>query len=290
MGARLARYTGNETYAKRAEQAWDWLVTKQYIDRETWNAYDGAHVETNCTDVNKATFSYNAAVLTQGAAFMYNYVSLYAESARSQEVTRILTTMPQTNGDAKWKKALDGLLGATLKTFFAPDNIAHEIPCEGKQGKSGCTPDMLSYKGYTHRWLAVAAQLAPYTKNTILPVLRTSAEAAIKQCTGGASQRQCGFYWSFGQFIDPAGDKTTGAGEQMNVLAAVSSLLIEKVGPPVTNSTGGTSRGNPNAGGKDNGEKPKRPITSADKAGAGFVTFLLLVAGLGMFVWMSAFD
>jgi mannan endo-1,6-alpha-mannosidase len=36
--------------------------------------YDGGHVEKNCTDINKATFSYNAAILLQGAAFMYNYV------------------------------------------------------------------------------------------------------------------------------------------------------------------------------------------------------------------------
>ncbi|KAG6094167.1 hypothetical protein E4U14_008551 [Claviceps sp. LM454 group G7] len=66
--------------------------------------------------------------------------------------------------------------------------------------------------------------------------------------------------------------------EVMNVLAAVSSLLIDETGPPVTNGTGGTSKGNPNAGGKDNGERPPKPITMADKAGAGFVTFLMLAA------------
>lgn len=75
MGARLARYTHNDTYARRAEQAWDWMSDRKYIDPQSWHAYDGAHVAKNCTDVNKATFSYNAAVLTQGAAFMYNYVS-----------------------------------------------------------------------------------------------------------------------------------------------------------------------------------------------------------------------
>lgn len=79
MGARLARYTKNDTYAKRAEKAWDWMIGVGYIDSKTWNAYDGAHVDKNCTDVNKATFSYNAGVLVQGAAFMYNYVSKPAE-------------------------------------------------------------------------------------------------------------------------------------------------------------------------------------------------------------------
>jgi glycosyl hydrolase family 76 len=32
-------------------------------------------VEHNCTDINKAQFSYNNAVYLLGAAYMYNYVS-----------------------------------------------------------------------------------------------------------------------------------------------------------------------------------------------------------------------
>jgi len=151
---------------------------------------------------------------------------------------------------------------------------------------------MLSFKGYVHRWLSVVTQLAPYTRDKILPTLRKSAEAAVKQCTGGESGRACGFYWSGGSYVDPAVDKTTGAGEAMNVLAAVSALLIEEAKPPVTNSTGGISNGNPNAGGggADNGEKPLKPITAADRAGAGILTFLLIGGSLGMFVWMSMFD
>lgn len=75
MGARLARYTKNETYAKRAEETWDWLWGVNFIDQESWAIYDGADVKTNCTIVVKAQYSYNAGVITQGAAFMYNYVS-----------------------------------------------------------------------------------------------------------------------------------------------------------------------------------------------------------------------
>lgn len=41
-----------------------------------YNIYDGAHVETNCTDINKAQFSYNNAVFLLGAAHMYNFVSI----------------------------------------------------------------------------------------------------------------------------------------------------------------------------------------------------------------------
>ncbi len=74
LGARLARYTGNDTYAQRAEQTWDWLWSVGYIDNQDWHVYDGGHVEHNCTDINRLRMSYNPAVLVQGAAFMYNHV------------------------------------------------------------------------------------------------------------------------------------------------------------------------------------------------------------------------
>lgn len=76
LGARLARYTDNATYAEYAEKTWDWLWGVNYIDHSNWRVYDGGHVEKNCTDINKATYSYNAAALLQGAASMYNYVSI----------------------------------------------------------------------------------------------------------------------------------------------------------------------------------------------------------------------
>ncbi|KAF4504135.1 hypothetical protein G6O67_008746 [Ophiocordyceps sinensis] len=266
IGARLARYTHNKTYADHADQTWDWLWGTGYIDNKSWRVYDGAHVDRNCTDINKATFSYNIAVLLQGAAFMYNF----------------------TEGDKKWADRVEKLTEVILTDFF-PKDIAYEVPCEMKKG--ACSPDMLSFKGYVHRWLSVVTQIAPFTQAKILPVLQKSAQAAVKQCTGGASGRVCGFYWSDGNFTDPGVDKTTGAGEAMNVLAAVSSLLIGQASPPVTNSTGGISKGNVNAGGgRDNGDEELRAITGGDRAGAGFVTFLLLGSSVGCFVWMSVLE
>ncbi|KAM4065860.1 glycosyl hydrolase family protein [Hirsutella rhossiliensis] len=263
IGARLARYTHNKTYAEHADQTWNWLWGTGYIDNKSWRVYDGAHVDRNCTDINKATFSYNTAVMLQGAAFMYNF----------------------TDGEKKWADRVEKLTEVILTDFF-PKNIAYEVPCEMRKG--ACSPDMLSFKGYVHRWLAVVTQIAPFTKPKILPTLQKSAEAGVKQCTGGASGRQCGFYWSDGTFTDPGVDKTSGAGEAMNVLAAVSSLLIEQATPPVTNSTGGISKGNVNAGGgRDNGGEELRPITGGDRAGAGILTFLLLGSAVGTFVWMS---
>lgn len=149
-----------------------------------------------------------------------------------------------------------------------------------------CTTDMLSFKGYLHRWLAQVARVAPHTEASIMPLLQSSTEAAIKQCTGGDNGRQCGFQWSSGVF-----DGKVGVGETMNVMSAVTSLLVNQVDGPVTNSTGGTSKGDPNAGSDSHNfslEFP--PATTADKAGAGIITFLLLAGCVSTFTWMSLGD
>ncbi|KAL2135385.1 hypothetical protein VTI74DRAFT_8797 [Chaetomium olivicolor] len=256
LGARLARYTGNQSYADWAEKTWDWINSVGFMDSK-YNIYDGGHVEQNCTDINRAQFSYNNAVFALGAAYMYNY----------------------TNGSDKWKQRLSGLVDATLQLFF-PDGIAYEIACEEHMS---CTTDMLSFKGYLHRWLATATQIAPFLADKVLPVLRTSAEAAVSTCTGEANGRTCGFKWS-----TKAYDGSKGAGQQMNVVAAVSSLLINQVPPPVTNTTGGTSKGDPMAGTHSDKFKGKlEPPTVGDKVGASILTILLLVSAVGTFGWMS---
>lgn len=73
IGARLARYTNNDTYMELASRTFDLMEKLGYVDAD-WNVYDGAHLP-DCTEINRAQFSYNAAMLMQGAAFLYNYVS-----------------------------------------------------------------------------------------------------------------------------------------------------------------------------------------------------------------------
>ena len=168
--------------------------------------------------------------------------------------------------------------------FFPKDDIAFEIACEKSDGTNlhSCTTDMYSFKGYVARWLTQASQLAPFIADKVLPVLRKSAEAAVKQCTGGESGRDCGFSWQSGVY-----DGKTGAGQQMNVLGAVSALLVGNVGGPVTADSGGTSKGDPNAGQGSIFNREWKPITTADKAGAGILTAMLLGAATGTFGWMS---
>ncbi|KAI3340655.1 family 76 glycoside hydrolase [Ustulina deusta] len=255
IGARLARYTDNSTYAELAEKTWDLIWRLGYIT-EDYDVYDGAHLP-DCTGINKAQFSYNAAMLLQGCAFMYN----------------------QTN-NSTWKDRVDGMTKGIINVFFAQDGIAFEPSCEPPPGS--CNSDMESYRGYMLRWMANTIQMAPHLYDTIMPVLKTSAAAGVKQCTGGDNGRMCGFHWTTGKY-----DGLLSASLQMNVLGALTALLMPEASIPLTNTTGGTSKGDPDAGQAKTELPTFAPITTGDKAGASILTILIVTGALSAFAWMS---
>ncbi len=274
IGARLARYTGNDTYAAKATQTWDWLNQVGFMNSE-YDIFDGANVDTNCTDLHKEQFTYNAAIYLQGAAFMYDYVSCPATAIAA---STLALTGEQTNGSAIWKQRVTGLLNRTLEVFFT-NGVPVEISCELADHVQ-CKTDMFSFKGFLLRWMASTAQLAPFTHSIIMPVLKSSAAAAIKSCNGNV----CGFRWTTGSY-----DGSTGAGQQMNVVAALSALLVDGAGikDPVTASTGGTSEGNANAGTSDSFQHVFAPVTTADRAGAGILTLLTLAGVMATTYWLN---
>lgn len=68
----------------------------------------------------------------------------------------------------------------------------------------------------------------------------------------------------------------------------VNLLPLQPVSAPLTNATGGTSQGNPNAGSQSVADPAAlKPATEGDKVGAGILTTLVLVGATGMFGWMS---
>jgi len=176
-----------------------------------------------------------------------------------------------------WETQINGLLDRIVEVFF-PNGTAFEPSCEGHE----CNTDMESYKGYLHRWLASTSLLAPFTRAKIMPLLKSSTRAAVAQCTGGSNGRMCGFHWTSGAF-----DGEIGASMQMNVLGALSSLLATSQKAPVTNATGGTSVGDPNAGSDKSVLAPLEPLGAGDKAGAAFLTLLLISGGMTAFWFMS---
>lgn len=88
--------------------------------------------------------------------------------------------------------------------------------------------------------MAASTKVAPWLYDTVQPYLAASAAAAALSCSGGEDGVTCGTQWNLG-----AWDSTYGVGQQMSALEVIQSNLITQVKGPVSNSTGGTSQGNP---------------------------------------------
>jgi mannan endo-1,6-alpha-mannosidase len=74
IAARLARYTGNHTYADWAEKIWDWSATTPLLNTSTWNVDDTTTTESDCTDHGDLQWTYNYGTYLIGAAYLYNMV------------------------------------------------------------------------------------------------------------------------------------------------------------------------------------------------------------------------
>jgi mannan endo-1,6-alpha-mannosidase len=125
--------------------------------------------------------------------------------------------------------------------------------------------------------MAATTKVAPWTADQILPLLASSAQAAAQSCSGGTDGQMCGTKWT-----QPGWDGTYGVGQQMSALEVIQSNLIKKVSGPVSNSTGGTSQGNPSAGtGTTTHVQAPHAIGTKDKAGAGVLTAVVIIMLLG---------
>ncbi|EEQ86176.1 mannan endo-1,6-alpha-mannosidase, variant 2 [Blastomyces dermatitidis ER-3] len=257
IGARLATYTGNKSYAVWAEKAWDWIESVGLVT-DNYQFLDGADDEQNCTKPDPIRWTYNAGVNMLGTAHMYKF----------------------TNGSDKWRTRLQGILDA-LDIFLRPEtSILFESACEPY---NTCKTDQLSFKAYLVRWMAATTQVAPFTAKRIMPILAASAAGAAKACAEGAGPdltTACSLKWDVGKF-----EGVTGVGQQLAALEVVQSNMVRSVPPPVSASTGGTSKGDPGAGYRHNSDVPPeiatRRITVGDRAAAGILTVILLGSIVG---------
>ncbi|RYO99100.1 hypothetical protein DL764_006902 [Monosporascus ibericus] len=270
IAARLALYTGNSTYVDWVVTTWDWMVDVKLMD-ENYRIYDGAHTDDNCATITSYEFSYNVGGFLLGAAAMYEY-----HNARGQ-----------ADQSALWRERVDGLLDAAETIFFFGDNTSDrvmiEIACEPV---NLCDVDQLSFKAYLSRWMAATTKWAPWAFDRGKTLLGNSAAAAVRQCTGGDNGRMCGFRWANNSAGD--WDGTTGVGQQMAAMEVVLGAMVREAKAPVTNGTGGTSIGDPGAGGsapghgsgsgsgRAGGDSWHLPVGGGDRAGAAMVTLIVL--------------
>ncbi|KAK6355356.1 hydrolase 76 protein [Orbilia brochopaga] len=260
LGARLARYTGNKTYADWAVKTYDWsrnvgLITDDY------KFVDGGKVPSNCTAKDPVQWTYNGGIFLSGAAFMYNNTDNVTDTAY-------------------WKQELQKMLDAQA-IYFQDNKIMYEVACEPY---GTCNIDQRSFKAYLSRFMGITAQLADFTHDKIMSWLAQSATGAAQNCIGGTNKQTCGGRWT----LDKKWDGNFGVGEQMSALEVFQSLLAPRYRGPCTSGTCGNSTGDPSAGTGSaiQSGKYNRPATTGDKVGAGFLTTLCLALLLGGTYWL----
>ncbi|KAI4614742.1 uncharacterized protein J4E88_005782 [Alternaria novae-zelandiae] len=262
IAARLAKYTGNETYVEWAEKAWDWQYSVGLISTD-YHFFDGTSERQNCTEKNHIQWTYNAGIHMAGAAALWNMSEAKGDTERA----------------GRWRERLGGVINGT-DIFFqqqgAPD-VMIEMACE----RNGlCDHDQRSFKAYLARWMGWSMLAAPWTRDRIMPKLRASAVAAAQQC--GPGKGGCGLRWWQG-----GNDKEVGVGEQMSALEVMQNLLVDQVSGPVGLDNGGISENDPTAGSDVGPVRVEHDsITTGDKAGAAILTLMVFAVFFGGGAWL----
>lgn len=258
IGARLARYTQNESYYDWAEKVYDWMVDVDFIIEKPWHfVYDGAGTNDNCSTVTKLQWTYNQGLILSGCAYLYNMT-----------------------GDEKWLNRTNGFLQSS--SVFFNNSVMFEAACQGSGNTGNCNNDQRSFKAYFSRFLGLTAQLVPETFNHIYSLLAKSAEGAAVSCSGGYDGHTCGINWFYGSW-----DGFYGLGEQMCALEVMQNLRIGDRPGPLSNSTGATSQGAGDAG-TQTSPTNLNPLTidKGDIAGASIITCIVGISLIASAIWI----
>jgi mannan endo-1,6-alpha-mannosidase len=205
LSARLARFTGNQTYYDWAEKSYNWSVDVGLITPD-YHVFDGSDTLTNCSTQDQIIWTYGAGIYLYGAAMLYNY----------------------TNGSSLWEERTTGFLNST-GNFFTPfdnaTNIMYEPACEEI---NTCDNDQFSFKGYLSRFMWASTLIAPFITDAVIAVLTPSSVAAATACSGPTDGVTCGQKWYVGGY-----DDKWGVGQEMSALETIQGLLVAGSVPPL---------------------------------------------------------
>lgn len=73
LAARLARFTGNQTYADWAQRTLEWMDGVGLVQNGT--VFDGTSVTSNCSSVDHTLWTANFGTILSASSYMVNYVS-----------------------------------------------------------------------------------------------------------------------------------------------------------------------------------------------------------------------
>ncbi|AQZ15333.1 DCW1 (YKL046C) [Zygosaccharomyces parabailii] len=256
IAARLAHFTGNNTYAEWAEKVYNWMSDVNLISSgDTKYVYDGVDITNNCSGpVHKYQWTYNQGLLMSGCAYLY-----------------------KTNGQEKWYNRTEDFVKSS--GVFYNNSILYEATC---QPYNSCNTDQRSFKAYFTTMLAATAQLIPDLRDQIMGWINTTAQAAAQSCVGGYDGHTCGLNWQAKGW-----DGKYGLGEQMSALEALVVTQALKRPAPYNSTDGGNSTGN-GAAGLEQAATNLSPlhITAGSRAGAGIITCVVGISIIASLLWL----
>lgn len=255
LAARLARYTGNQSYVDWADKVYDWMYGVGLISNGNSRfVYDGVNIAHNCANITGYQWSYNHGLMLSGCAYLYNMTK-----------------------DEKWgNRTFEYLNSASI---FYNNSVLFEVAC---QSVNKCNTDQRSFKAYFTRFLGVTAELIPQARDRAMKWINASALGAAQSCSGGYDGHTCGINWFYDGW-----DGMYGLGEQMSALEALVNTQALNRPPPYNSTNGGSSTGDGAAGTE---ESPTNlsplDITAGSRAGAGIITCVIGISILSCALWL----
>lgn len=258
LAARLARYTGNQTYSNWARTASDWSFDIGLIEKDTFGVYDGTFVSQDCKKPNQVQWSANLGRYMEGYAYLTN-----ASTIR------------------EYQDYSASMVENALEVFAPEGNNLSETAC---QARDNCNVDQLAYRSILARALATTRAMDASTSDAITPVLQASALGAAAQCSGGKDGTTCGSDWASTKW-----DKSQGLGQDLSALEILLANIPEKQVSTVNGTSTSGRPGTPTGSSTSaSGSLSATPLPPASSGASGQMASMFgLLAALGLAVVLS---
>lgn len=163
----------------------------------------------------------------------------------------------------------------TNLNVFTDNNILYEVACSPTQN---CNTDQIAFRAILSRALANWIATSGDEIDSITPILRSSAQAAAAQCSGGDDGNVCGSEWTHGSW-----DGTEGLGQDLSVLEILmANMPVQRLGtkdsPADPQSSGGGSNTTSGSASATSGSSSP---TNTGGAGSNAASTFGLLAALG---------
>ncbi|PWY91785.1 hypothetical protein BO94DRAFT_379742 [Aspergillus sclerotioniger CBS 115572] len=270
LASRLAYLTTGDNqagYASDASTVWDWSVSSDMVVESNWTInfmVENTTASGNCSSYygTRVEYTYPYGLYLSGAAYMYNVTSA-----------------------AIWKTRAEGLLNTTLSMFVDDGVIVERAinlnPDLGWEGDIVWDDDEYALKGLLASCLAVTTRFLPDTIDRIEPLLRSTAKAVAKQCSGTSNGTVCGSDWT-----DSTYDQNPNFFSSMSAVNAFTANLMMAQNSVSASTSGSSTNGTSSGTGNDTGRGGSSSgLSGGDIAGivVGSVAGVALIAAAAFF-------